>query len=62
MVLLGYLGENDRLCLVKFNSEGFRLTDLLRVTASNRSLIKESIYSLVADGGTDITCGMKIAF
>jgi len=36
LVLLDLLGENDRLSLVSFDSSGRRLTNLRKITDSNR--------------------------
>ena len=60
--LLELLNEKDRIALVEFNSYGKCLLTLVTVSKDNIPKIKNIINSIRADGGTDITSGMEIAF
>ena len=59
--LVDLLGENDRISIVRFSSQGARLLPLKRVSEVNKPEILKVINSLVASGGTDITDGMRHA-
>ena len=59
--LIDLLDENDRISIVRFSNAGKRLTRLVRVSESNKPKIREIIDSLSADGGTNITSGLKRA-
>ena len=60
--LLGLLGDDDRLSIVKFDNNSKRLTPLLRVTDANKPKLKDAIESLIDEGGTNIALGVKKAF
>ncbi|KAL4437706.1 hypothetical protein ABPG74_012381 [Tetrahymena malaccensis] len=60
--LLELLGENDRLCLILFNSYATRLCHLMKTNNSNKPAFKEIINKINATGGTDINSGMELAF
>ena len=59
--LVDLLGENDRISIVRFSSQGARLLPLKRVSEVNKPEILKVLNSLVASGGTDITDGMRHA-
>lgn len=59
--LLEMLNEDDRICLVEFESEAKRLTPLLTLTIENKNILVQAINRLVSKGGTDITSGMGVA-
>ncbi|EAR89934.1 von willebrand factor type A (VWA) domain was originally protein (macronuclear) [Tetrahymena thermophila SB210] len=60
--LLELLGDNDRLCLILFNSKATKLCHLMRTNNSNKPAFKEIINKIEANGGTDINSGMELAF
>ena len=60
--LLGLLGEEDRLSIVKFEDKTKRLTPLLRVTADNKPKFENALRFLVTGGGTNIAAGVDKAF
>ena len=59
--LVEILGDDDRISIVKFNSQASRLTPLQRVAEANKPGILKAIDSLYASGGTSITAGMTQA-
>ena len=59
--ILEFLGENDRLSLITFNSEGERLCPLIRVNEKNKKIIKIIIENINATGGTVINAAMLLA-
>jgi uncharacterized protein YegL len=52
--ILEYLGDNDRLSIVQFNSSATRLTPLLRMNNKNKSSTLKKIQNITANGGTNI--------
>lgn len=60
--LLELLGDNDRLCLILFNSYATRLCHLMKTNDVNKISFKEIIGKIYATGGTDINSGMELAF
>ncbi|KAM3137125.1 hypothetical protein pb186bvf_010853 [Paramecium bursaria] len=61
LVLLDFLSDKDRLCLIQFDSSAQRLTPLKKVTEANKSYFKGIINSIRAGGGTCISQGTQIA-
>lgn len=59
--LLEILTENDRLCIVTFESFAERLCPLLRVSPKNIATLEKHIHSLSGRGGTNIDSGMELA-
>ncbi|KAL2539779.1 Zinc finger (C3HC4-type RING finger) family protein [Abeliophyllum distichum] len=53
------LGPNDRLAVVAFSSKARRLFPLLRISETGRQKALQAVNSLVANGGTNITEGLK---
>ncbi|CAD8191541.1 unnamed protein product [Paramecium octaurelia] len=62
IVLLQFLGDNDRLQLITFDNEAHRLTPLKTVTEQNKSYFTSIIYSIKANGGNRISEATKMAF
>lgn len=62
IALLDFMEDNDRLCLILFNSYGQRLTNLKCTNKKNKEELIRIINSLRAGGGTNINSGMDIAF
>lgn len=61
-LLLELMGENDRISLIVFNSEGTRLSKLMKTNSKNRNTLLNIIGLIFSTGGTDINSGMEIAF
>lgn len=59
--ILEVLNENDRLCIVEFESTAKGVVPLKRVTQNNLDTFKKGINSINAGGGTSIESGMRIA-
>ncbi|EGR34145.1 von willebrand factor type A domain protein [Ichthyophthirius multifiliis] len=62
LFLLDFMKENDRLCLILFNSYGQRLCRLMTTNQQNKNEFQKIINQLFSNGGTDINSGMEIAF
>ena len=60
--LLTLLNENDRLCLIEFQSYANRIIPLTRCSKKNNSSLQRNINSIKATGGTSIDAGMSLAF
>ena len=62
-LLLEFLTEQDRLCLIEFDDKASRLTPLKRLTKDNiKQLFPNAISSLNDRGGTNVALGMNLAF
>ncbi|CAD8103460.1 unnamed protein product [Paramecium primaurelia] len=62
IVLLQFLGDNDRLQLITFDDYAHRLSPLKRVTKQNKIYFTQIIQQIQIDGGTCISEGTKMAF
>lgn len=60
--LLDLMGEDDRISLVLFNSNGSRICRLMKTNSANRNELLRVIKAIYASGGTNINSGMEIAF
>ena len=60
--LVELLVVKDRLTLVTFDEHAKRLMPLMKVNLVNKPRIYEAIKEIYADGGTNITAGMEVAF
>ena len=60
-LLLDFLGDNDRLAIIKFNDNAKRLIPLTKCRKENRVKFLTVINTIMADGGTDISKGMRLA-
>lgn len=54
LTIMEYLGDNDRMSLVIFDSSAARITPLLRMTQENKQTTLEALSSIKASGGTSI--------
>jgi Mg-chelatase subunit ChlD len=59
--LLQYLGPQDRVGLIKFDDEATKVSNLRTMTEKNKTQMVREIRKIEADGGTDITAGIKLA-
>jgi hypothetical protein len=59
--VIGSLGPHDRLSVVSFSSGARRVTRLLRMSDTGKSLASEAVESLRAGGGTNIAEGLRTA-
>ena len=59
--VIGSLGPHDRLSVVSFSSGARRVTRLLRMSHTGKSLATEAVESLRAGGGTNIAEGLRTA-
>ncbi|KAL4481153.1 hypothetical protein ABPG72_015108 [Tetrahymena utriculariae] len=57
--LLKIMNENDRICLISFDSVEKILTPFLRNTLENKSELKKAIKNIVGRGSTNIEAGME---
>ena len=62
IVLLDFMKDNDRLCLILFNSYAKKLCKLTTTTKNNKITLKDIINKITSTGGTDIDSGMSMAF
>ncbi|CAD8154116.1 unnamed protein product [Paramecium pentaurelia] len=62
IVLLQFLGDNDRLQLITFDDDAHRLTPLKRVTKQNKVYFTQIIQQIQANGGNRISEATKMAF
>ncbi|CAD8066229.1 unnamed protein product [Paramecium sonneborni] len=62
IILLQFLGDNDRLQLITFDNEAHKLTPLKRVTLQNKDYFTQIIKSIQAYGGNQISEATKMAF
>ncbi|CAK64169.1 unnamed protein product (macronuclear) [Paramecium tetraurelia] len=62
IVLLQFLGDNDRLQLITFDNDAHRLTPLKTVTNQNKSYFTQIIKQIQADGGNRISEATKMTF
>ncbi|CAD8154004.1 unnamed protein product [Paramecium pentaurelia] len=62
IVLLQFLGDNDRLQLIAFNDYAHRLSPLKRVTKQNKIYFTQVIQQIQIDGGTCISEATNLAF
>ncbi|CAK64168.1 unnamed protein product (macronuclear) [Paramecium tetraurelia] len=62
IVLLQFLGDNDRLQLITFDNDAHRLTPLKTVTNQNKSYFTQIIKQIKANGGNRISEATKMAF
>ncbi|EAR89933.1 von willebrand factor type A (vWA) domain was originally protein (macronuclear) [Tetrahymena thermophila SB210] len=60
--LLELLGENDRLCLIAFDSCVSRRCHLMKTNSSNKPNLIKIINEIHCHGGTNINSGMELAF
>jgi len=61
-ILLNFLSKNDRICLIKFDNNAKKLTNLHCVVPENTNIFNNAINDIIGRGGTDIGSGMEIAF
>ena len=59
--LVELLTPNDRLSIIKFESNGTRVTPLSRVNGENVPIFLKEIQALQAGGGTNIMSGTELA-
>ncbi|CAD8056121.1 unnamed protein product [Paramecium sonneborni] len=59
--LLNLLQPIDRLCLIEFDDQNYRLTRLMRVSDENKYKFLIAIETIQANGSTDIGNAMKMA-
>lgn len=57
--LLKIMNENDRICLISFDSVEKILTPFLRNNLENKSELKKAIKNIVGRGSTNIEAGME---
>ncbi|CAD8154119.1 unnamed protein product [Paramecium pentaurelia] len=62
IVLLQFLGDEDRLQLITFDNDAHRLTPLKRVTKQNKVYFTQIIQQIQANGGNRISEATKMAF
>ncbi|CAD8194861.1 unnamed protein product [Paramecium octaurelia] len=62
IVLLDFLGDQDRLQLILFHQRAEQLTSLKCVTEENKEYFKEVINQITSRGGTRISEGTNLAF
>lgn len=63
LIQLGeFLGEQDRIALIEFESSARRILPLTCFSKKNKSKIESAVKSLYASGGTRIGSGMSLAY
>ena len=60
-ILLSFLEEKDRLCLILFESDAENYYNLDFLTKKNKEILEEKINHINARGGTNILSGLKMA-
>ena len=60
-ILLSFLEEKDRLCLILFESYAENYYNLDFLTKKNKEMLEEKINHINARGGTNILSGLKMA-
>ena len=60
-ILLNFLEEKDRLCLILFESNAQNYYNLEFLTKKNKEILEEKINNIHARGGTNILSGLKMA-
>ena len=60
-ILLSFLDEKDRLCLILFESDAKYYYNLNFLTKNNKEILEEKINNIRAGGGTNILSGLKLA-
>jgi hypothetical protein len=59
--IMEFLGENDRMSVIIFESHARRLTPLLKMNDKGKAITLNALKSVSADGGTSIASGLKKA-
>ncbi|CAD8066225.1 unnamed protein product [Paramecium sonneborni] len=62
IILLQFLGDNDRLQLITFDDKAYKLTPLKRGTQKNKEYFTQIIKYIQADGGNQISEATQMAF
>jgi len=57
--LLSHLSSKDRLALVSYANDVRRHANLLKVTGTNRMLLKSAVHGIWASGGTNLGAGLQ---
>ena len=60
-ILLSFLEEKDRLCLILFESNAQNYYNLEFLTKKNKEILEEKIDKINTGGGTNILSGLKMA-
>ena len=60
-ILLNFLEEKDRLCLILFESDANNYYNLDFCTKKNKEILEEKINNIHTRGGTNILSGLKMA-
>jgi uncharacterized protein YegL len=59
--IIEYLGDNDRLCLITFDSYANRILPLTRMTSEGKSKVLRTVQNITASGGTNIGEAVNLA-
>lgn len=59
--LMKFLNEDDRLSIVTFSDDGYRLCPLLRMTDDNKNYVLKLVHDIKVISGTNINVGMEHA-
>lgn len=61
-LLLTFLKEKDRLCLICFDNAAERMTPLIKCSEANKANFTKVIQKIRAGGGTTIGAATQMAF